>query len=143
MPGRCGSSPWTPEIVLGAKPTAGLPHARGRAGCCHPAAPVSPRLRTLGYGLLHETESGLPISLDERGLSVDDSGHEKTLYAAKEEEECAQNTQRNTTLWGLRTADSVPPLSAVSLPRSLSEKAPVESSIVAVRQMTGDNASSL
>ena len=69
MPGRCGSSPWTPEIVLGAKPAAGLPRVRGRAGCCHPAAPEDPRLRTPGCGLLHETESGLPISLCERALS--------------------------------------------------------------------------
>jgi hypothetical protein len=34
-----------------------------------------------------------PISVHERGLSAGDLGHEKTLYAAKEGEECAQNTQ--------------------------------------------------
>jgi hypothetical protein len=58
------------------------------------------------------------ISRHESALSAGDLGHEQTWYAAKAGEEYAQNTPRNTTLWRLRTADSVPPLSAVSLPDS-------------------------
>ena len=42
----------------------------------------------------------------------------RSCMRQKRGEECAQNTQQNMTLWRLRTADSAPLLSAVSLPGS-------------------------
>src|SRR5262249_51228001 len=79
MPGRCDSSRRTPETALRQRPVSGLPLTKDAHA--HPHALSG-----------HETESELPSSVHERALSVSDVGYEKTLYAAKEGEECAQNT---------------------------------------------------
>jgi hypothetical protein len=54
----------------------------------------------------------------QKSLSVSDVGHQRRFSAVQEGKECAQNMQRNTTLWRFRTADRVPPLSTVTLPGS-------------------------
>ena len=80
MPGRCGSSRWTPETTLRKRLAAGLPCVRGYTPWA--VRSITPWLiRSVGCtadqggprppacALWHETESALPISLDERALS--------------------------------------------------------------------------
>ena len=55
MRGRCGSSPWTPEDVLEAKPAAGLPRARARQSAATPLLQKAHACAHRDAGLLHET----------------------------------------------------------------------------------------